>query len=390
MTDPSDDPAGATSPGLRIAIDARAWDGPPTGITWYVRTLISALASARDNNRYLLLRHAPPERPLLTEHPRFEQQPIPAASDLWLECNLHSLLEEWEADLYHSPFAAPPVVRPCPAVMTVHDIIPRVMPELVDERFRAYFEERLVHGLRRADHLITPSAHTARDVATFYGVPADRSTIVSEAAPPEHIRAIDAKEADLVLAEAGVRRAYLLSVGAIEPRKNVSRLLEAFEMLCVEHGPSLRLVVVGAARDRSADVARALESAAKESGVVWLEEASSSQLAALYSRAFAFVFPSLYEGFGLPVLEAMSHGLPVIASRVSSVPELVGEDGGILVDPYDPRELAGAMHRLVHDDELRRSLGAAAKSRAEQFSLARMAEGTLAAYEKAVAGVKGV
>lgn len=374
---------------MRIAIDVRAADGPPTGISWYVRTLLAALAAAGDDHAYLLLRHAPSDRALLTTDPRFEQRLIPAASDLWLECNLHSLLEDWEAGLFHSPLAAPAVVRPCPAVMTVHDIIPRVMPEVVDERFRVYFEVRLVPGLRRADHLIAPSAHTARDVTTFYGVSPDRISIVAEAAPPEHVGVVDPRAADLVLSEARVQRPYLLTVGAIEPRKNISCLLEAWQLLRAEHGSSLQLVVVGQARDRSAELARALEKARKKGGVIWLEQTSSPRLAALYSRAFAFVFPSLYEGFGLPVLEAMSHGLPVIASRVSALPELVGE-AGLLIDPYDPREPAAAMHQLVHDDGLRRSLGERAKSRAGQFSLARMAEGTLAAYEKALAGVKGV
>jgi glycosyltransferase involved in cell wall biosynthesis len=371
---------------MRIAIDARAADGPPTGIRWYVRTLIHALAASPEENRYLLLRHGAEGAVPLASDPRFEQMEVPAAGDAWMDWNLHSLLAEWETDLYHSPLAPPPVVRPCRAIMTVHDIIPRVMPELVGEQFRQYFTSRVVPGFRRCDHLIAVSQHTAHDVRTFFGISPERITVVPEAAPPEHVGPVDPDRANQALAELGIRRPYFLSVGAVEPRKNVVRLLEAFQLLTKEFAEGVRLVVVGAARDQAEDAARALDAAADGSRVIWLEHATCDQLRAVYSQALAFAFPSLYEGFGLPVLEAMSHGLPVIASRVSALPELVGKEAGLLVDPYDAADLATAMRRVWEDGALRRALSEAAKARAGEFSLAGMGEGTRRAYQKAYHG----
>jgi glycosyltransferase involved in cell wall biosynthesis len=197
---------------------------------------------------------------------------------------------------------------------------------------------------------------------------------------------VDPDRANQALAELGIRRPYFLSVGAVEPRKNVVRLLEAFQLLTKEFAEGVRLVVVGAARDQAEDAARALDAAADGSRVIWLEHATCDQLRAVYSQALAFAFPSLYEGFGLPVLEAMSHGLPVIASRVSALPELVGEHAGLLVDPYDAADLATAMRRVWRDGALRRALSEAAKARAGQFSLAGMGEGTRRAYQKAYHG----
>jgi glycosyltransferase involved in cell wall biosynthesis len=369
---------------MRVAIDVRAADGPPTGICSHVRTLVAALAATQDDNRYLLLRHAPsPRRPLAAD-PRFEEMMIPAATDLWLECNLHPILEQWDADLYHTPLA--PVVRSCPAAMTIHDIIPRVMPEVVDERFRQYFDARIAPGLRQCDHLIAVSEHTARDVATFYGLSPSKISVVPQAAPPEHIGSVDSMAVNLVLAEARARRPYFLFVGALEPRKNVSRLLDAFAILCAESERHIQLVIVGAPRDKADELDRRLRAADREGNIVRLESATPEQLRAFYRSALAFVFPSLYEGFGLPVLEAMSHGVPVIVARVSALPELVSDGAGLLIDPYDPRELAEAMKRVACDDRLRESLSRSAKARAAEFSLQRMGERTVDAYRRAVTG----
>ncbi len=363
----------------------RAADGFPTGICSHVRTLVAALAATEHDNRYLLLRHAPSARRPLVADPRFEEMMIPAATDLWLECNLHPILEQWKADLYHTPLAPVPSVRSCPAVMTVHDIIPRVMPEVVGERFRHYFDSRIAPGLRRCDHLIAVSEHTARDVATFYGLSPSKITIVPQAAPPEHTGPVDSVAADLLLAEAGVRRPYLLFVGALEPRKNVSRLLDAFATLCAESERRIQLLIVGTPRDKADELDQRLRAADREGNVVRVETATPGQLRAFYRSALAFVFPSLYEGFGLPVLEAMSHAVPVIVARVSALPELVSDGAGLLVDPYDPRELADAMRQVVCDHRLRESLSRAARARAAEFSLPRMGDRTVDAYRRAMA-----
>jgi glycosyltransferase involved in cell wall biosynthesis len=287
---------------MRIAIDARAADGPPTGIRWYVHTLIHALAASPEENRYLLLRHGASESPPLTPAPRFEDVKLPSPADMWMELHVDEVLAEWQADLFHSPFAPVPGVRPCPGVMTVHDVIPRVLPELVDGAFSRYFRDRMVPSFRHCERLIAVSQHTARDLTHLYGIHPERISIAATAAPPHHVQPIAPDQATEVLARLGISTPYLLYVGAIELRKNVSLLLDAYVLLREADPTAPPLVLVGAARDESDETVRALRRAAGRAPVVWLEYLTSDDLCAVYSQATAFIFPSLYEGFGLPVL----------------------------------------------------------------------------------------
>jgi len=368
---------------VRITIDARAADGPPTGIAWYVRTLLRALAESSAQHHYLLLRQRVDGAQPLVGDPRFEEVAAAPSGDLWLEFNLEPILQDFAADVYHSPLGAPAVVCPAATVMTVHDVIPRVMPEVVDDAFRQYFNDRLAPGLRWCDHLIAVSRHTAHDLTHLYGIGPDSISVVPEAAPAEHVRAVAEANTDSVLASLGVCRPYLLYVGAVEARKNVAGLLDAFGILAGKGNDLVHLVLVGAARDNSSELARRLRQFTANDHVLWLEEVSPPELCSIYSGATAFVFPSLYEGFGLPVLEAMSHGLPVIVSRVSSLPELVGE-AGMLINPYDVGELASAMGAVASRPALRADLGTRSARRATHFTPAAMAGGTLGAYRNAL------
>jgi glycosyltransferase involved in cell wall biosynthesis len=367
---------------MRIAVDARAAAAAPTGISCYVRTLVSALAACPGDHRYLLLREGESSLPLSTDA-RFTEVGVGAA-DTWMEFNLDGLLDDWGAELYHSPLAPPPVVCPCPRVLTVHDVIPRLWPDLVDEGFWHYFTERIVPAFRQGEHLIAVSHCTGRDLAHLYGLGPERMSVVPEAPLPEHVRAVPEPQARTIVASLGVRQPYLLYVGAIEPRKNVAVLLQAFEVLRAKGSVAPQLVVVGDARGEAArPLLRQLEGAQQRGPVIWLRAVAAQELCALYQLASCFVFLSRYEGFGLPVLEAMSHGLPVVVSRVSSLPEVVGE-AGLLVDPHDEKAAAAALHELLTDPCLRRSLAQRARERAAEFGLSAMGEGTLAAYRRAM------
>jgi glycosyltransferase involved in cell wall biosynthesis len=367
---------------MRIAVDARAAAAAPTGISCYVRTLVSALEECPGDHRYLLLREGESPSPLSADA-RFAEMNVEPA-DRWMELNLDGLLDEWGAEVYHSPLAPPPVVCPCPRVLTVHDVIPRLWPDFVDEGFRHYFTERIAPAFRRGEHLIAVSGCTGRDLAHLYGVDPERISVVPEAPLPAHVRAVPEPQARTTLASLGVRQPYLLYVGAIEPRKNVITLLHALELLRGKCTVAPQLVVVGGIRGESAGaLLRELESAQQDGSVVWLRGVGAQDLCALYQMASCFVLLSLYEGFGLPVLEAMSHRLPVVVSRVSSLPELVGE-AGLLVDPYDEKEVAAALYEVLTNLCVRRSLAQRARERASEFGLSAMGEGTLAAYRRAM------
>ncbi|MHB8619731.1 MAG: glycosyltransferase family 4 protein, partial [Chloroflexota bacterium] len=213
---------------------------------------------------------------------------------------------------------------------------------------------------------------TADDLMRFYGLPASKIEVIYAAAD-RRFRRIDRQAAEQLLAGVDVPRPFILTVGTLEPRKNLARLLDAFSSLDLPH----HLVAAGARGWLYED----LEARLRRAGVVVLDRVSDDQLVALYNLADLFVYPSLYEGFGLPPLEAMSCGTPVAASNRSSLPEVVGQ-AGLLFDPEDTAAIATALARLVGDHALRAELAEAGRLQAARFSWPDSAGRLKAVYER--------
>ncbi|HEX6512728.1 MAG TPA: glycosyltransferase family 1 protein [Chloroflexota bacterium] len=262
------------------------------------------------------------------------------------------------ADVFHSPdFVLPPVRRARTAV-TVHDLTFVVRPECAEPSLRRYLAREVPRSLHRADRVLADSQSTADDLMRLFGVPARRLEVVYSAADAR-FRPLDAADAEALLDGIEAPRPFILTVGTLEPRKNVSRLIDAFASLDVPH----QLVVVGARGWLFGDVLTKL----RQPRVFAPERVSDDQLVGLYNLADAFVLPSLYEGFGLPALEAMACGTPVAVSNVSSLPEVVGS-AGLTFDPEDTAAIATAVRRLANDPALREELRAAGLEQAQRFS----------------------
>jgi glycosyltransferase involved in cell wall biosynthesis len=283
------------------------------------------------------------------------------------------------AALAHTHYFASPRLR-CPVVVTVHDVSYARAPELFSRRDRSLL--RFVRGsVRRAARVIAVSEFTRADVCELYGL--DRAKVV---AIPNGVDAAFRPVADAgarVHRRFGIDRPYVLCVGALQPRKNVPLAIEAYAALA-GRGTDCELVVAGGDRGGRLDVLDAILRTRLTGRVHLLGHVEDSELPALYSAARALVFPSLYEGFGLPALEAMACGTPVIASNTTGLAEAVG-DAGLTIDPLSAEELTEAMRRVLGDEALRERLAAAGRVRAAEFTWARAAGATAAVYRQALA-----
>jgi glycosyltransferase involved in cell wall biosynthesis len=282
-------------------------------------------------------------------------------------------------DLVHATSAGVPPVRGRPLVATVHDLAFRHHPDAYPAAGRRYHDRsaRIVAG--EAARVLVPSEATARDLAELYAVDRGRVTIVplgvEPPARPDH------RGAARLLHDLGVRGPFLLAVGTLEPRKNLPRLLDAFGEVTGEL-PDHWLVVVG-----PVGWGPRLRPSWESVRVKLAGPVADATLHALYKRADGLAYPSLYEGFGLPVLEAMAHGVPVLTSDRSSLPEVAG-DAALLVDPLDRGAIAKGLVRLLSDGDLRRRLKAAGPRRAAGFTWRATAAATWAAYRQALAAAR--
>ncbi len=272
------------------------------------------------------------------------------------------------------PFVLP-VWRLPPSVVTVHDLGYRHFPQTHTWRQRIYLDWSTQWNTLAATHLIAVSQATAADLHHFYRAPRHKTTVVYEAHTTG--KRVAASEVHALCHGLGVAQPYLLYVGTIQPRKNLARLLQAYTQLATAGRISSDLVLAGG----EGWLAEALLEQARHAGlsnrVHWLGYVPEADLPALYQGAQAFCFPSLFEGFGLPVLEAQAYGVPVMTANNSSLPEIAG-DAALLVDPTDVDAIAEAMLRLSQDEALRQRLIAAGHENVKRFSWEKAARETLA------------
>jgi glycosyltransferase involved in cell wall biosynthesis len=268
-----------------------------------------------------------------------------------------------------------------PTVLTVHDLIFRHLPAHHKPLNRWYLNLTMPLYCRRATHIITVSQATRRDLSAAYAIPEGKITVIYEAASPR-FRPQSEDVIAKVRARYGLPDRYLLFVGTIEPRKNLTRLLSAFKTVHHE-GLTEGLVVVGRRGWLYDDFFAALEESPAKEAVILPGYVPDPDLPAVYAGAQALVLPSLYEGFGLPVLEAMACGTPVACSGVSSLPEVAG-DAALLFDPRDTDAIAAALHRILSRDDLREALADRGTARAGCFSWSRAATETQSVYDRIV------
>jgi len=361
---------------MRIAIDANPMFLTRSGIGNYTYHLICQLIRADQANEYYLYNTATKDQ---------ELGGLKLGENVQVVC-FPRMLSWWRArqdqiDVYHGTSYQLWTQGKVGSVVTMHDLalvrFPEFSKRLLGERWPIYKTRKT---LERATRVIAVSHHTANDIREFYGIPAEKVRVIYHGVGEEFYSPCDPEARRAVIAKYQIPlENYILYVGGSDPRKNLARLLEAFSLLLKKMGP-LILVVTGG-MDRGGEVYQKISRLGLEKHVVLTGHLPPQDLRYLYSAARLFVYPSLYEGFGIPILEAMASGIPVVTSNTSSLPEVSG-NAALLVDPYDVQAMSRGMQKVLDDPRFASLLRAKGLERVKEFSWEKAARQTLKVYQE--------
>jgi len=366
---------------MRIGIDAsRITREQRTGTEGYALSLIRTLLELDDRNEYILYFNRPPQPGLLPSSPGRSDRVMPCPR-LWTHLRLSLEMAMRPPDVLFVPAHVLPLVHPPGSVVTVHDLGYLYEPQAHRLLDRLYLDLTTRYHARVAARLLAISYATRDDLVRHYSVPAERITVTYLAAGKDFRPVEDAEQIGAVKARYGIYGDYFLHVGTLQPRKNLVRLIQAFAQAATVI-PKACLVLAGGKGWLYEEIFATVRELGLRGKVIFAGYVPERDLPALYSGALALVFPSLYEGFGLPVLEAMACGTPVVCSNTSSLPEVAGE-AALLVNPADTAALAAAMIQVVSNPSLRADLRLRGLKQARRFSWERCARETLAALQEA-------
>lgn len=363
------------------AIDARTIDKHFPGIGRYVTNLLRAIApqlQAEERIVYLCNREQRDELNLPADKQMVWLETTASPFGLPQQWQIPRLLRAHGVAVYHSPYYLMPYWVDAPTVLTVYDLIPMLYPELVSVQARLLFRLTTGLALRRAQRVISISQATRDDYLSHFDLAPERITTTHLAASSA-FRSVEREAIAATRREYGLTAPYVLYVGSNKPHKNLVRLVQAWARVLERIQDSYTLVLAGRRDPRHADVEQEIARLGLNENVRQIEDVPDEALVALYSGAELFVFPSLYEGFGLPVLEAMSCGAAVACANRSSLPEIAG-DSALLFDPQDTGSIAGAMTGLLTNHDRRAELRRKALRRAAAFSWEHTAAATLTVY----------
>jgi len=377
---------------MHIGIDYTAAVRQRAGIGRYTRNLMRAVAEQDTGNCYtLFVAGGWGHGDGLGDWPdNFRVRSVPVTDRLlnilWqrLRIPLPIQMVTGRLDLFHSPDFVLPFVGKTPALLTVHDLSFLRVPQYFVPGFRDYLEEAVSRGVSRAQHILADSESTLRDLVELMGVSREKISIVYPGVEHRFSRIEDAQILARVSDHYSLPNRFVLGLSTLQPRKNFEGLIEAFRILLAgaserQELADLHLVICGGLGWMWEKLEGRIAQHGLGDRIHFAGFVPDEDLPALYSLATVFAFPSWYEGFGLPVLEAMACGTPVVAANNSSLPEVVGE-GGLMVDAADPEELATALERLIADQDLREKLVAAGKAHAARYTWQEAATCLLSVY----------
>jgi glycosyltransferase involved in cell wall biosynthesis len=399
---------------MKIAIDYTTGIYPGAGVARYTRQLIGSLADIDPRNNYSLfyaaggLPRSTPERAqadaLFREHPNFRAVPVPMSvrvmSRLWQRWQAPLPLELFTGccDVVHSPDFVSPPHRSGADVITVHDLSFLVMPECADPTNAAFLGKAVPAATRRANHIIAVSEQTKRDLVQLLSVPPHRVSVTYNGVDARFRPMPGDPAVNNLRQKLGLPERFILHVGTLEPRKNLARLIDAYGMLVgagagigagartmpnSRHAPlrDVALVLAGRRGWLYEPIYKAAERVNNRGGnVIFLDFVYDDHLPLLYNMAEVFAYPSLYEGFGMPVAEALACGVPTLVSTDGALKEVTG-DAALAADPTSLDELASSLHRLSSDEALREELSGAGPLQAARFTWEAAARTVLSVYE---------
>jgi glycosyltransferase involved in cell wall biosynthesis len=370
---------------LRIAIDAHSVGAGLGGNESYATNLIEALAEIDPINNYTLFvtRDEAVQR-FRNRWPNFVvRSTLPHTPLVRIPLTLSAELRRNPVDVLHVQFTSPPFA-PCPVVVSIHDLSFEHLPETFNRRSRAQLRLTVRRSARKARRVLALSEHARQDIISTYKISPNLVRAIPIGTAPHFRPVTNEKELQRVRHTYGIARNYILSVGSIQPRKNLGRLAQAYARLRnrLPENELPQLVIVGKCAWLYRETLREIEQLRTGDCVITTGYVPERDLPALYSGATCFVYPSYFEGFGLPPLEAMKCGAPVITGDRTSLPEVVG-DAGLLVNPFDVDAIVSAIQSIVIDSKLRSELKTRSLNRAQMFDWRETAQQTLEVYREA-------
>jgi glycosyltransferase involved in cell wall biosynthesis len=368
---------------VRIAIDARKLRD--YGIGTYIRNLVRNLARIDRTTDYVLIVQPSDVEIASALGDNFRTVPDWSGNySIREQLSIPLDLRREKVDLFHAPHYVLPPLTPCKSVVTIHDCIHLRFPQYLPNRLAyVYARSSLWVATHRASRVLTVSETSKRDILRYFRVPESRIDVIYNAIDERLGEAPSETELAEVRERYQLNDPFVLYTGNIKPHKNLERLIEAFHALRRGGLEQVQLLIIGDEISKYPALRRAVHRYKLHKHVRFFGFVPDKTLASLYRLASVFVFPSLYEGFGLPPLEAMAAGTPVITSNVSSLPEVVG-NAAILIDPYEPGSIAEAMRRVLTDAPLREDLREKGLARVKEFSWERSVQRVRQIYTEVI------
>jgi glycosyltransferase involved in cell wall biosynthesis len=369
---------------MKIAFDLRRIKNP--GIGRYMKCLVEAVVQSAPEHEYLLVLPPGEEEAVVCTGTNVEKiTPSLKYYSLREQVDLPRILHKKKIDLLHSPHFNIPLIRVCPMVVTIHDVIylacQEDLPSFVG---RMYYRAMMAAAVRRADRIITDSEYSKRDIQRFFKAEDDRLDVIYPGVDQSIRKNVDSVKLCEVKGRLGIVSPYLIYTGIYKLRKNHAGLLQAFKTF-VDKGGHAQLVIAGPMEDGEEMLRRLAQDLGVADRVVFTGFVEDGDLPALYSGASVYACPSLYEGFGFTVLEAMACGVPVVCSRETSLPEVAGA-AALYADARNSQEFGNALYQVFRDQALRAMLVNKGMNNLQRFQWKHAAERTLAVYEKAARG----
>jgi len=366
---------------MRIGVDANSFQKNLAGTGRYARNLIKNLQMISPETEYIFFGHR--RKTILDQKkksPLFLRLGRGGGEFLWTQGYLPYKLKKAGVDIFFSPHYVLPLFNPCPSVVAILDVSFKLYPETGDWLYNSYLNFFLSHVLKKATKIVTISENSKRDLLSFFPIPPEKVEVIYLAADPSFHPVDDDRLLAKVREKYRIKGPFILNVNVLEPRKNIPSLLSAYALLKKSKICPHRLVIAGGKAWGYQKIFEQVIDLHLENDVLFVGHVPDEDLNVLYNLADLFVFPTLYEGFGLPVLEAMACGCPVIASRCASLPEVVG-DAGILFDPFDVKGLASLIEQVLTHRNLWEELREKSLRRVQLFSWTKAATQTKELFE---------
>lgn len=368
---------------MRIGIDSRMYSPKFTGIGRYVKELIDHITVLDTENEYVLFFNEEEYAKYMPPNPRVSKRRVKANHySLREQTTFTKALNSEELDLVHFTHFNAPVLYKKPCLVTIHDLTLSKFPDEERSNVLKKFAYQLTikNITQKAKRIIAVSQNTKEDAIKYLGAAVDKIRVVYEGVSGEFKPITDENIKARVKQKYGISKPFLLYVGAWRKHKNLVMLVKAYNLFKNTHGLDYQLVIGGIGPDEN--VQKFIQELGLKAHIVTPGYIEDTDLPALYSAAVAFIMPSLYEGFGLPLLEAMACGTPTMLANVSSIPEIAGQENALYFDPNNLEQMAGAMYSIVTDDNLKQNLKKKGVKRAQDFTWEKMAKETLTIYQE--------